>query len=63
MARHDASLSSVGNSVASLLGASNGEIKILINQGTVSKLLLEEMGLNIGNVILARLAGDKQVKL
>lgn len=59
----DASLSAVGNSVASLLGASNGEIKTLINQGTVSKLLLEEMGLNIGNVILSRLAGDKQVKL
>lgn len=59
----DASLSAVGNSVASLLGASNGEIKTLINQGTVSKLLLEEMGMNIGNVILTRLAGDKQVKL
>ena len=59
----DASLSAVGNSVASLLGASNGEIRALINQGTVSKLLLEEMGLNIGNVILTRLAGDKQIKL
>ena len=59
----DASLSGVGNSVASLLGASNGEIKILINQGTVSKLLLEEMGLNIGNVILSRLGGDRQIKL
>jgi len=54
----DASLSAVGNSVASLLGASNGEIKTLINQGTVSKLLLEEMGMNIGNVILTRLAGQ-----
>jgi uncharacterized protein involved in outer membrane biogenesis len=59
----DASLSAVGNSVASLLGASNGEIKTLINQGTVSKLLLEQMGLNIGNVILAHVVGDKQVKL
>jgi uncharacterized protein involved in outer membrane biogenesis len=59
----DASLSAVGNSVASLLGASNGEIKTLINQGTVSKLLLEEMGLNIGSVILTSLVGDKQVKL
>lgn len=59
----DASLSATGNSIASLLGASNGEIKTLINEGTVSKLLLEEMGLNIGNVILSRLAGDKQVKL
>src|SRR5665811_1937321 len=52
-----------GNSVASLLGASNGEIKTLINQGTLSKLLLEEMGLNIGSVILTSLVGDKQVKL
>jgi len=59
----DASLSAVGNSIASLLGTSNGEIKMLINQGTVSKLLLEEMGLNIGNVILSNLFGDKPVKL
>ena len=59
----DAALSSVGNSVASLLGAANGEIKALINQGSVSRLLLEEMGLNIGNVILTRVSGDNQVKL
>ncbi|HAT33702.1 MAG TPA: AsmA family protein [Janthinobacterium sp.] len=59
----DASLSATGNSVASLLGNSNGEVKTLINRGTVSKLLLEEMGLNIGNVVLARIFGDKQVKL
>ena len=59
----DARLSATGDSVASLLGAANGEVKTLINQGTVSKLLLEEMGLNIGNVILTRLVGDRQVKL
>jgi len=59
----DASLSAAGNSVGSLLGAANGEIKTLIDQGTVSKLLLEEMGLNIGNVILTHLVGDKQVKI
>lgn len=59
----DASLSAVGNSVASLLGASNGEVKALINQGTVSKLLLEEIGLNIGSIVFTRLIGDKQVKL
>ena len=59
----DAQLSAVGNSVASLLAASNGEVKAMINQGEVSKLLLEKMGLNIGNIILTRLFGDKQVKL
>ncbi|MFZ4876743.1 AsmA family protein [Janthinobacterium sp. Mn2066] len=59
----DASLSAIGNSVASLLGSSNGEVRALINRGSISKLLLEEMGLNIGSVVLAKLAGDKQVKL
>jgi uncharacterized protein involved in outer membrane biogenesis len=59
----DAKLSARGNSMASLLGSSNGEIRTLINQGTISKLLLEEMGLNIGSVVLARVFGDEQVKL
>jgi uncharacterized protein involved in outer membrane biogenesis len=59
----DAQLSATGNSVATLMASSNGELRTLINQGTVSKLLLEEMGLNIGNVILAKLFGDKTVQL
>ncbi|MCE3602941.1 AsmA family protein [Massilia sp. P8910] len=59
----DAQLSSTGDSVASLLGAANGEIKALIDEGTVSKMLLEQMGLNIGNIVLTKLFGDKQVKL
>ncbi len=59
----DAMLSATGNSVAALLGSSNGEIKMLMNQGTVSKLLLEEIGMNIGNVILVKMFGDKQVTL
>lgn len=59
----DAKLSAVGNSVADLLGSSNGEIKTLISQGTVSKLLLDEAGLNVLNILLTKLFGDKQVKL
>ena len=59
----DASLSATGNSVASLLGSSNGEVRALINRGSISKLLLEEMGLNIGSIVLTKLVGDKQVKL
>ena len=59
----DASLSATGNSVATLLGSSNGEVRALINRGSISKLLLEEMGLNIGSIVLTKLAGDKQVKL
>jgi uncharacterized protein involved in outer membrane biogenesis len=56
-------LAADGNSVASLLGASNGELKGAVTQGSVSKLMLETMGLNIGSVVLTKLVGDKQVKL
>ena len=59
----DASLSATGNSVATLLGSSNGEVRALIDRGSISKLLLEEMGLNIGSIVLTKLVGDKQVKL
>ena len=59
----DAALTATGNSVASLLGGANGQVKLLIDQGSISKLLLEEMGLNIGSVVLTKISGDKQVKL
>ncbi|WP_332877596.1 AsmA family protein [Massilia sp. S19_KUP03_FR1] len=59
----DAQLSASGDSIASLLGKSNGEVKARIGQGSISKLLLEEMGLNLGSVIIAKVTGDKQVKL
>lgn len=55
----DAVLKGDGNSVARLLGTSDGEVKLLIDNGAVSKLLLEEAGLNIGNIIVTKLAGDK----
>jgi uncharacterized protein involved in outer membrane biogenesis len=59
----DAKLDGDGNSVAALLGTSDGEVKILINNGAVSKLLLEEIGLNVGNIIITKLVGDKPEKL
>jgi uncharacterized protein involved in outer membrane biogenesis len=56
-------LSATGDSVAEMLAKSNGEVKGLVSQGVVSKLLLEEAGLNVGNVIVTKLFGDRQVKL
>lgn len=41
----DAALSAAGNSVAVLLASSSGEIKAVVNEGTISKLVLESMGL------------------
>ncbi|OGB26748.1 MAG: hypothetical protein A3I66_21555 [Burkholderiales bacterium RIFCSPLOWO2_02_FULL_57_36] len=59
----DASLSATGNSVAAMLASSNGEIKAFISGGTVSKLMLEKIGLNIDSIILTQMSGDRQVKL
>src|SRR5690348_5835731 len=59
----DAKLDGDGNSVATLLGTSDGEVKILINDGAISKLLLEEIGLNVGNIIITKLVGDEPEQL
>lgn len=59
----DAELSAAGNSFAALLGSANGEVKALIDQGSVSKFVLEAAGLNIASAIAAKLFGDHQVKI
>jgi uncharacterized protein involved in outer membrane biogenesis len=59
----EAKLTATGDSVAEMLAKSNGEVKGLVSQGVVSKLLLEEAGLNVGNIIITKLFGDKQVQL
>jgi uncharacterized protein involved in outer membrane biogenesis len=58
-----AKLTSTGDSVAAMLAGSNGQVKGLISQGVVSKLLLEEAGLNVANVVITKLFGDKEEKL
>jgi uncharacterized protein involved in outer membrane biogenesis len=59
----EAKLSATGDSVGAMLADANGEVKGLISEGVVSKLLLEEAGLNVGNIIITKLFGDKEVKL
>ncbi|MFC5743261.1 AsmA family protein [Dyella tabacisoli] len=59
----DAAIRAHGNSVAALLGSANGEVKLLMNDGAISKTLLETAGLNIGNVVIGKLFGDKTVKI
>lgn len=59
----DAKLSGRGNSSAALAGSSNGEVKLLINNGAISSTLLEEAGLNVANIVVAKLFGDNVVKI
>lgn len=49
--------------MSSLLAGSNGELKTLISQGQVSKMMLEMMGLNVANIVITKVFGDKQVQL
>lgn len=58
-----ARLTAHGNSVSALLGTANGEAKLLVREGTISKFILEAMGLNVGSVVLTQLFGDRQVTL
>ncbi|MGH8159004.1 MAG: AsmA family protein [Rhodanobacter sp.] len=59
----DVDLGVRGNSVAALLGRANGELKLLMNDGAISKTLLETAGLNVGNIVIGKLFGDKTVKI
>jgi len=59
----NADLGVSGNSVAALLAHANGELKLLMNDGAISKTLLETAGLNVGNIIIGKLFGDKTVKI
>lgn len=59
----DAAISGTGNSVATLLGSANGHLKLLINDGRVSRNLMEIAGLNVGNYLVGRLFGDNEVEI
>jgi len=59
----DADILGVGNSIAALLGSSNGNLKLLMNDGLVSRNLMEILGLNVGNFIIGQIFGDDEVRV
>lgn len=59
----DAQLSGRGNSVAKLLGTANGGLKMIINDGAISRSLMEIAGLNVGNYVVGKIFGDEDVKI
>lgn len=59
----DADITGRGNSVAKLLGSANGNLKMLINDGAISRELMELAGLNVGNYVVGKIFGDKEVKI
>ncbi|KIH85589.1 AsmA family protein [Pseudomonas batumici] len=59
----DADITGTGNSVAKLFGSSNGDLKMLVNDGAISRGLMEIAGLNVGNYVVGKIFGDKEVKI
>ena len=59
----DAEIRGVGNSVAALLGTGNGNLKLLMNDGLVSRNLMEILGLNVGNYLVGAIFGDDEVRV
>src|SRR5690606_28294229 len=57
----DAALAGSGNSVAALLASADGELKVLINDGAISRGLTEIAGLNVANYVVTKLFGDDEV--
>ena len=54
-------LAGAGNSIAALLGSSDGSLHLLTTGGRVSETLMEEAGLNFANVLIAKMKGDRMI--
>ncbi|KAF1055129.1 MAG: hypothetical protein GAK41_00437 [Burkholderia gladioli] len=59
----DATLAARGNSPAALAATSTGEVKALVTDGAISRLLMEAAGLNVANVVYEKLFGNRDVKI
>ena len=59
----DATIRGTGNSVAALLGSGNGNLKLLMNDGLISRNLMEILGLNVGNFVVGQIFGDDEVQV
>lgn len=59
----DADLTGAGNSIAALLGSSNGEVQLGMGKGRISNLLMELAGLDIAEALKFLITQDKQVPI
>ncbi|RDS81176.1 AsmA family protein [Dyella monticola] len=59
----NATLNTTGDSPAGLMGNADGDVKLMMENGEVSKTLLEAAGLNVANVVIEKLFGDKTVHI
>lgn len=56
-----ASLAGSGNSIAAMLGSSNGELNVGMGRGRISNLLMEFAGLDLAEILKFKLTQDRQI--
>ncbi len=52
-----------GSSVGRMLATANGHFRLVVEEGEISRLLMEQMGLHLPEIVLLNLTGDRNVKL
>jgi uncharacterized protein involved in outer membrane biogenesis len=57
----DIDLTGRGNSAATMLGTSSGNVALLMGQGQISNLIMELVGLDIGEALKFYFEGDQQI--
>lgn len=54
-------LEGTGNSVAAMLGSSDGSLQVGMGRGRISNLLMEMAGIDLAEIIKFKLGGDQQI--
>ena len=52
-----------GGSVGRILASSDGRVRLMVQDGQISRLLLEKIGLHLLEILQLKLSGDKPVRL
>lgn len=59
----DIELKGRGDNVAAMLGSADGRFALVLNEGEISKFMMEAVGLHILEMLRIKLAGDRNVKI
>lgn len=59
----DIELTGQGNHVAGMLGSSNGRLALVLNEGEISRFMMEAVGLHILEMLKIKLTGDRNIKI
>ncbi|WP_342315968.1 AsmA family protein [Lysobacter sp. FW306-1B-D06B] len=57
----DVGIEGTGNSIAAMLGSSDGNISVGMGRGRISNLLMEMAGIDLAEIIKFKLGGDRQI--